>query len=163
RNLHRMASEAIAAGGTQAPYAWIVPPDQHDPTAAAKLVDLLLRHGVTVARAAGPLRVGWAEYPAGTVVVPAAQPYRAFLLTMLRPQRYPEVQGSSGGDILEPYDVTSWSLPISMGVEVVEAAQPVVGEVETIAEAPWPGGDVPAGAGGWLVSHAADGVFPLMN
>ncbi len=163
RNLHRMASEAIAAGGTQAPYAWIVPPDQHDPTAAAKLVDLLLRHGVTVTRAAGPLRVGWAEYPAGTVVVPAAQPYRAFLLTMLRPQRYPEVQGSSGGDIFEPYDVTSWSLPISMGVEVVEAAQPPVGALETIAEAPWPGGEVPAAAGGWLVSHAADGVFPLMN
>ncbi|HXT19967.1 MAG TPA: M14 family metallopeptidase, partial [Thermoanaerobaculia bacterium] len=163
RNLHHMASEAIAAGQTEAPYAWIVPPDQRDPTAAAKLVDLLLRHGVTVTRAAGPVRLGFAEYPAGTVVIPAAQPYRAFLLTMLRPQRYPEVQGSSGGDILEPYDVTSWSLPISMGVEVVEAGQPPVGALETIAETPWPGGEVPAGAGGWLVSHAADGVFPLMN
>jgi len=158
-----MASAAIAAGQTQAPYAWIVPPDQRDPTAAAKLVDLLLRHGVEVRRAAGPVRLGFTEYPAGTVVVPAAQPYRAFLLTMLRPQRYPEVQGSSGGDILEPYDVTSWSLPISMGVEVVEAGQPPVGRLETIAEVPWPGGEVTAATGGWLVSHAADGVFPLMN
>jgi hypothetical protein len=171
RNLHHMASEAIAVGQTQAPYAWIVPPDQRDPTAAAKLVDLLLRHGVAVTRAAGPIRMalsenlglGFTEYPAGTVVVPAAQPYRAFLLTMLRPQRYPEVQGSSGGEILQPYDVTSWSLPISMGVEVVEAAQPPVGQLEAIAETLWPGGDVAAGAGGWLVSHAADGAFPLMN
>ncbi|HEV8238964.1 MAG TPA: M14 family metallopeptidase [Thermoanaerobaculia bacterium] len=163
RNLHRMASKAIDAGKNEAPYAWIVPPDQRDPTAAAKLVDLLLRHGVEVTRAAGPLKLGFTEYPAGTVVVPAAQPYRAFLLTMLRPQRYPEVQGSNGGDILEPYDVTSWSLPISMGVEVVEAQQPPVASLEPIAETPWPGGDVPAGAGGWIVSHAADGVFPLMN
>jgi hypothetical protein len=67
------------------------------------------------------------------VVIPAAQPYRAFLLTMLRPQRYPEVQGSSGGDILEPYDVTSWSLPLSMGVEVVEAGEPPVGSLEPIS------------------------------
>ena len=163
RNLHHMASGAIDAGRTQAPYAWIVPPDQRDPTAAAKLVDLLLRHGVEVRRAAAPLKLGFAEYPAGTVVIPAAQPYRAFLLTMLRPQRYPEVQGSNGGDILEPYDVTSWSLPISMGVDVVEAQQPAVGALETISQAPWPGGDVATGAGGWVVSHAADGVYPLMN
>src|SRR4029079_9371381 len=93
----------------------------------------------------------------------AAQPYRAFLLTMLRPQRYPEVQGSNGGDILEPYDVTSVSLPISMGVDVVEAQQPAVGALETISETPWPGGDVTAGAGGWVVSPAAAGVYPLMN
>ncbi len=163
RNLHRMSSEAIAAGDAGPPYAWVVPPSQHDPTAAWKLVDLLLRHGVTVTRATGPLRVGLAEYPAGTVVVPAAQPYRAFLLTMLRPQRYPEVKGSGGGEILEPYDVTSWSLPIAMGVEVVEATQRPVGAVGAVEAAPWPGGDVAAGAGGWLVSHGADGVYPLMN
>jgi len=163
RNVHRMASEAIAAGGGSAPYAWIVPPGQHDEVAAARLVDLLLRHGVTVTRAASPIRVGFAEYPAGTVVVPAAQPYRAFLLTMLRPQRYPEVQGSSGGAILEPYDVTSWSLPISLGVDVLEAGEPIAGALEPIAGAPWPGGEVAASAGGWLVSHAADSVYALMN
>jgi hypothetical protein len=167
RNLHRMAAEAIAAGAAGPPYGWVVPPGQHDPTAAAALVDLLLRHGVAVTRSTGPLRIdaggGFAEYPPGTVVVPAAQPFRAFLLTMLRPQRYPEVRGSGGGDILAPYDVTSWSLPIAMGVEVVEAAQPPVGAVEPIATAPSPGGDVAAGAGGWLVSHAADGVYELMN
>jgi hypothetical protein len=163
RNVHRMATEAMAAGSSSAPYAWIVPPGQHDEVAAARLVDLLLRHGVTVTRAASPIRVGFAEYPAGTVVVPAAQPYRAFLLTMLRPQRYPEVQGSNGGAILEPYDVTSWSLPISLGVDVVEAGEPLRGELAPIAEAPWPGGDVAPAAGGWLVSHAADSVYPLMN
>ena len=163
RNLHRMASEAIAAGEAGPPYAWVIPPAQHDPTAAWKLVDLLLRHGVTVTRSTGPLRVGVAEYPAGTVVVPAAQPYRAFLLTMLRPQRYPEVKGTGGGEILEPYDVTSWSLPIAMGVEVVEATQQPAGAVEAVGAAPWPGSEVAAGAGGWLVSHGADGVYPLMN
>ncbi len=43
---------------------------------------------------------------------------------MLRPQRYPEVRNATDAGILEPYDVASWSLPLSMGVEVVEAMQP---------------------------------------
>jgi hypothetical protein len=163
RNVYRMASEAIAAGRSGAPYAWVVPPGQHDPVAAAKLVDLLLRHGVTVTRAKGPLRLGFATFPAGTIVIPAAQAYRAFLLTMLRPQRYPEVQGSNGGAILEPYDVTSWSLPISLGVDVVEAGEAVEGAVEPIAAADWPGGAVAAGAGGWSVSHAVDSFYPFLN
>ena len=163
RNVHRMASEAIAAGAGGPPYGWIMPPGQHDPVAASKLVDLLLQHGVRVERATAPLRLGFAEYPAGTVVVPAAQAYRAFLLTMLRPQRYPEVQGSTGGPIFEPYDVTSWSLPLSMGVEVVEAAQPLAGERAALDAVEWPGSDVGEAAGGWLVSHAADSVYPLMN
>ena len=84
--------------------------------AAALLVDLLLRHGVRVAAAEEPFTVGRTGYPAGTQVIPAAQAYRAFLLSMLRPQRYPEVRPYVNGPILPPYDVTSWSLPISMGL-----------------------------------------------
>ena len=56
-------------------------------------------------------------------MIPASQAYRAFLLTMLRPQRYPEVMPYAGGPIYPPYDVTSWSLPIGMGVETFEVGR----------------------------------------
>ncbi|HVR96691.1 MAG TPA: M14 family metallopeptidase, partial [Thermoanaerobaculia bacterium] len=117
-NFYRMGREAAARGASEPPYAFIVPADQHDSVAAARLVDLMLRHGVRVERAEAPFNSGRAAYPAGTYVIPAAQPYRQFLLTMLRPQRYPEVIAYEGGPVLAPYDVTSWSLPIAMGVEV---------------------------------------------
>jgi len=119
-NFARMAATASERGRSQPPYAFVVPPDQHDPAAAARLVELLLRHGVEVHRAPVEFVAGRHRFPAGSHVLLAAQPYRAFLLTMLRPQRYPEVVPYEGGPILPPYDVTSWSLPIAMGVETIE-------------------------------------------
>lgn len=166
RNFHRMASEAVAAGTNQAPYAWIVAPDQHDPVAAALLVDLLLRHGVEVSAAREDFTVARTAYPAGTQVIRAAQPYRAFLLSMLRPQRYPEIRPYVGGPIFPPYDVTSWSLPISMGVEVVESSEPLRGNFEILDTARWPGGalDGPVSTrGGYLISHAADSSAAATN
>jgi Zinc carboxypeptidase len=164
-NVYRMARESIERGSSEPPYAFIVPVDQHDPVAAALLVDLLLRHGVRVERARAPFTLGRETYAEGTYVIPAAQPYRAFLLTMLRPQRYPEVIPYVGGPVLPPYDVTSWSLPIAMGVEVVEAAGPIAGTtVLAPIDAPvWPGGEVAPGAGGYLISHRDDSAFTALN
>jgi hypothetical protein len=43
---------------------------------------------------------------------------------MMEPQRYPEVRLQPGRDILRPYDVASWTLPLQMGVKVERAAMP---------------------------------------
>jgi hypothetical protein len=163
RNFYRMGREEIDSGRAGDPAAWIVPPDQHDPVAAGRLIELLLRHGVRVLSATEPVRAGRQSFPAGTQIIPAAQPYRAFLLTMLRPQRYPEVRPYRDGPILPPYDVTSWSLPISMGVEVIEVPEPPDGASERIASPVWPDSEVPEAAGGWLVEHSADSATTLTN
>jgi hypothetical protein len=111
-----MARLATERGSQEPPYAFIIPADQRDPVAAALLVDLMIRHGVRVQRAEAPFTVGRTTYPAGTYVLPAAQPYREFLLTMLRRQRYPEIIPYEGGPVMPPYDVTAWSLPLSVVV-----------------------------------------------
>ena len=162
-NMDRMARWSIDNGRKMPPYAFVVPPDQHDPVAAAKLVDLMLRHGVEVARATEPFQVGYSVYPAGTTVIPAAQPYRPFLLTMLRNQRYPEVRNSTDGGILEPYDVASWSLPLSMGVHVVEAGEPLTASLEPLAEAVWPEAQITEPFAGYLIPASADSVYPAIN
>ena len=153
----------MEAGETGAPFGWVISPEQHDPTAAGKLLQLLIEHGVRVFRAEEPLVVGLTTYPSGTYVIPAAQPYRAFLLTMLRPQRYPEVVPYKGGPIFPPYDVTSWSLPISMGVQVDEidrAMESSLIRVEVYSPAIEP---LEEAVGGYLISHAADGAYTTMN
>ena len=163
RNMDRMARESIARGESEPPYAFVIPPEQHDPVAAGRLVELLLRHGVEVMRAGEPLEVGYSIYPKGTTVIPVAQPYRPFLLTMLRPQRYPEVRASAEGPILPPYDVTSWSLPISMGVEIVEATEPPVGSLEPLTEPSWPTAQLDESAAGFLIPAAADRAYTAVN
>ena len=40
---------------------------------------------------------------------------------MLEPQRYPEVRPAEGREILRPYDVATWTLPLMMGVAVERA------------------------------------------
>jgi len=162
-NMNRMARWSIENGSTEPPYAFVIPPDQHDPVAAAKLVDLLLRHGVEVATASEPLEVGYSVYPAGTTVIPAAQPYRPFLLTMLRPQRYPEVRNATDGGILAPYDVASWSLPISMGVNIVEATDPVTSSLEQLSEPDWPAAHLDPEAAGYLIPAGADTAYTAIN
>lgn len=163
RNFAVMAREATTAGEDGPPYGWIVSPDQHDPVAAGKLVELLLRHGVRVYAADEPLTVGRATYPAGTHVIPAAQPYRAFLLTMLREQRYPEVRPHVDGPIIPPYDVTAWSLPLLMGVDLVESSTPLEGAMSRLSEPRWPGGEVAPSEAGYLISHAADSAAIAVN
>jgi hypothetical protein len=162
-NMNKMARWSINNGTTEPPYAFVIPPEQHDPVAAAKLVELLLRHGIEVAQASEELQVGYSVYPAGTTVIPAAQPYRPFLLTMLRPQRYPEVRNASDGGILAPYDVASWSLPLSMGVEVVEAAKPIETSLEPLTEVNWPRPQIDEAAAGHLIPAASDSAYPAIN
>ena len=164
-NVDRMAREAIARGASEPPFAFIVPLEQHDEVAARRMVALLLRHGVEVFRAQEELQVGFARYPVGSVVIPAAQPYRPFLLTMLRPQRFPEVRASVGGPVIEPYDVTSWSLPLTMGVEIVEAPAPVSGRLETLTEADWPrrAVTIDGEAAGTRFPAGADSLYAAVN
>ena len=163
RNFRRMGHEAIAAGESAPPYGWILLPEQHDPVAAGKLVELLLAHGVRVFAADEPFKVGRTSYPAGTHIIPAAQPYRAFLLTMLREQRYPEVRAHSDGPIIPPYDVTAWSLPLLMGVDLEESVTPIAAPMTAISEPLWPGGTVSPSDGGYLISHAADSAPIAVN
>jgi hypothetical protein len=162
-NMNTMARWSIDNGSTEPPYAFVIPPDQHDPVAAAKLVDLMLEHGVEVAQAAEDLQIGYSVYPAGTTVIPAAQPYRPFVLTMLQPQRYPEVRNATDAGILEPYDVASWSLPLSMGVEVVEAVDPIETPLESLTEANWPRPQIDLDGAGHLIPAGSDSAYPAIN
>jgi hypothetical protein len=110
RNLYVRAAEAIALGETGE--AYLIPGKQHDPAAARRLALLLADHNVEV------LTDGSAYW------VPMAQPYSRFVREMLEPQKYPEVRPASGSDILRPYDVASWTLPLMMGVTVERASLP---------------------------------------
>ena len=115
-----LCRKEVEKGRTEAPYYFVLPRDQRDPGELAALVKLLQRHGVTVDRLTGDTVVGELHLSAGDLVVPLSQPYRAFVKEVMEAQRYPERHYVPGGDVIRPYDITSWSLPLHMGVRSIQ-------------------------------------------
>ncbi len=118
QNFYDMGARAVDAGTRGAPFAFIVPPEQHDPAAAKKLEDLLLQSGVEIHRALEPFRADGDPYPAGTDIILLSQPYRAYVKTLLERQDYPRTRAAGGASEGRPYDVAGWTLPAQMGVSV---------------------------------------------
>lgn len=118
QSFYDMGRHQIDAGRQGGPFAFIIPPDQRDPYTAAKLEDLLLRGAVEIERAIEPFRADGNPYPAGSDIILLAQPYRAYVKTLLERQQYPARRPSPGAAPDRPYDVTGWTLPAQMGVDV---------------------------------------------
>jgi hypothetical protein len=117
-NFYDMGARAVEAGRRGGPFAFVVPGEQHDPRAAAKLEELLLQGSIEIHRALEPFQAGDGSYPAGTDIILLAQPYRAYVKTLLERQDYPGRRPSRDAPAERPYDVAGWTLPAQMGVDV---------------------------------------------
>ncbi|MFO0953580.1 MAG: hypothetical protein U0835_20995 [Isosphaeraceae bacterium] len=122
-NLLAMARDSVARGKSSPPYAWVVPAEQRDPGSVARMLQALRDTGVEVHRAKESFRASGREFPAGTWVLPADQPYRAHLKDMMERQDYP-TRLTADGKAEPPYDVAGWTLPLMTGVEAVELSVP---------------------------------------
>ena len=111
QNALTRARDVVAGFG--ASDAFRIPAAQRDAAGAARLAGLLAEHGVELKAAAN-----------GDVYVPLAQPYGRFAVEMLTPQRYPETKLVQGKEIVRPYDVSAWTLPLMMGVSVERTTLP---------------------------------------
>ncbi|MGC9344460.1 MAG: hypothetical protein ACP5E3_17275, partial [Bacteroidales bacterium] len=77
------------------------------------------------------------NYSEGDIVIPLSQPYRAFIKEVMEDQEYPVRHYTPGGEIIKPYDITSWSLPLHNGVESYEVNNKIKGitqKLELIAD-----------------------------
>jgi hypothetical protein len=146
-----LCRKEVEKGRSQAPFYFVLPQRQIDRGALPSLIELLLQHGVRVYRLTAELRLGGKVYEPGDVVVPLAQPYRAFVKEVMEAQRFPVRHYTPGGEIIRPYDITSWSLPLHRGLrsdqieirsEALESAlEPIVEALErpqiSLSEGPW--------------------------
>ncbi len=142
RGFYQMNLQGIEKGKSEAPYGFIIPANQRDPITAAKMVDILLEHGLKIYQTKKEVIVDNKFYPAGSIVIPTAQSLRSFIMEILDIQRYPEVKLSRDSDPLPPYDVTAWSLPLLMGVKCDRIEKPISFETEILKEAPYPTGKI---------------------
>src|SRR4029453_10554098 len=67
-------------------------------------------------RATAPFQVAGKSYPAGSIVVKAAQAFRPHVLDMFEPQDHPNDFAYPGGPPIPPYDSAGWTLAYQMGI-----------------------------------------------
>ncbi len=146
-----MAQQQIAAGRSNE--FWRIPRAQRDPVTAAHLAHLLDDNAIEVL-------VTPTDF-----LVPTAQPYGKYAGELLGIQHYPEVRLAADGPILRPYDVTTWSLPLLMGVDVRKETVPASesSAARPITDTDWPRGGI-AGTGSVVaLRRDANNAFRVVN
>lgn len=155
RGVATMAMQAVQTADSQV--CWRIPvEDQRDPVTAARLVALLLEHGVEVRESSD----------GKTFLVPTAQPYGRFVDEMMGIQRYPEVRPAPNSGILEPYDVAAWSLPLMMGVRANRGVvrPELLSSSKLLKSAEWPSGGLSNSSGKYFsIAAHENNIFALAN
>ncbi|MCU0226611.1 MAG: M14 family metallopeptidase [Bryobacterales bacterium] len=151
----RVAQDQIEAGKRGSPYAYVIPAKQWDPSNAQEMLRRLQANGVQVQRAEAAFTADGREYPAGSYVIPAGQPFRAYLMDLLEAHKYPEVR-PNGGPVLAPYDSSGYTLAMQMGVDTVRVNDQIQGSFTTLTELPRPAAvlDRKQNASFWAIADA---------
>jgi len=146
-----LGRRAVEAGRQGDPFAYLLPPGARDPEARARLATVLLQGGVEVLRAESAFSADGQAYPAGTLVVPMAQPFRSHAKDLLEPQRYPMIEGKP------PYDVAGWTLPFTMNVPAVTVRAPFAARLTGVDSVPVPPGRVVGSGDVYALSNRTNG------
>lgn len=128
--------ERAARGRPGWPQAILLPIEGTDPDALAELLRILRTADVEVRRATRAFEAGGARYPAGTYVIPMAQPYAGFAKALLEQQAYPQLREYEGGPLRRPYDVTAHTLSLLMGVPAVHVRERVTVPLSDVVPVP---------------------------
>jgi hypothetical protein len=118
----RRGATALGQKGTR---EYLVAPGK-DPSRAARLARLLAAQGIQVKRAEEAFQSGSQQMPAGTFIIPLAQPAGRLARNLLEPDikmddAFLKEQDRRRKARLpdQIYDVTAWSLPLMFDVDVV--------------------------------------------
>ncbi len=147
RNFYRLNRQAIKKGTTEPPYYFIVPQNQWDRSAAFTMLQKLRLGNVKVHVATQDFVYNGRQFHTGDFVIPVAQPNRAYIIDLLSRHHYPDLRQFPGGPPRRPYDVTTWTLPLQMGVEVIRVDSPLSIASKPVEPAPLL--DIPELTAGW--------------
>ncbi len=116
KNFYALNREGIDKGRNQAPFQVIIPLKQHDPNAAALMLERLKLAGVRIFKAEEAFEYDGRRYSPGSFIIPLSQPIRAYVKDLFEVQKYPDLYDYPDGPPTKPYDYTGWTLPLQMGV-----------------------------------------------
>jgi hypothetical protein len=121
-NFYQKSRNAIEAGRKEAPYAFIIPAGQRDPTRVAFVVNTLRMQGIEVGRAGAEVKLADGTYPAGSYLVKRDQPYGRLAKILLEKQNYPDPN-------LRTYDDSGWTMGLLTHTEIKDTSDKTVLDV----------------------------------
>ena len=142
RNFYRIHKKAVTR--TEPPFAFIIPSEQRDLASAIKMMQTLQLGDVEVHQARADFMAGGQNYPAGTFIIYMAQSFGGYAKALLENQVYPEIRETPNSPLKTPYDVVAHTLPLLMGVKVLQIDQPFQVEVVKLDEIQQPAGSITA-------------------
>ncbi len=128
----QLTRKQVALGASEAPYAYVIPDNQRDPSAVQRLIEVLRIGGVEVSKATAAFTADGRQYSAGSYVVNMAQPFRAHAKDLLEVQQFPRMEQYPGGPVDPPYDVAGWTLPMQLGVTAEAVTSAPLRDVSTV-------------------------------
>jgi hypothetical protein len=166
-NRYQAARDNMERFRKDPPFAYVIPQDQHDLPTAAILVQKLLLNGIEVHQAAQPFQANGRNYKTGSWVILMDQPFSPLVKELFEVQQYPDLRATPASPPVLPYDVTGWTLPMQMGVEVNAVLKPVDAEqrahLTLVEKFVAPTGGVQGQGSNITLSHDTNASFQALN
>lgn len=161
-NFSKSNREAIDTGQEQPPFAYVIPAEQHDPTAAAALLNTLLRSGVRIHRAEETVPVAGRTLAKGDYVVLLAQSFRPYLRDVMEPQ--PRRHDSAHTDRPPaPHGSPARTLPLMLGVKPWRVDEPFEARLTPLEHLPPSEASTVHHDRPYFIPHTTDASFFLVN
>lgn len=163
RNFYRIHKKAV--NRTEPPFAFIIPSQQRDPGSAIKMMQTLQMGDVEVHQANTSFVADGQDYPPGTYIIYMAQPFGGYAKALLENQVYPEIRDTPNGPLKTPYDVVAHTLPLLMGVRIVQIDQPFQADAVILEEIQKPASSIAAieDAFGYAWGHETNDDIVALN
>jgi hypothetical protein len=146
-NFYVKTRNSMERGLDAPPHAYVIPV-QRDMTRPAELMRVLRAQGIEIRRATEPIEVEEGEFPTGSYIVKAGQPYWSLARNLLEVQDFPD-------PALRTYDDSGWTMGYAFNVDVTEVHDKGVLDVEAtvVDEIDVPGSVAGSGTTGLAVAH----------
>jgi len=125
-----------------APYAYIVPTNQKDPSSMKILLNTLITGDVNIYTADQEFEADGIKYPSGSFIIPLAQAFGRYAKTLLEIQKYPDLRDSPDQSPKRPYDVTAHTMPLTMHVAAYEVREKIETPLEKVTRVELPVGKI---------------------
>ncbi|MEO8028819.1 MAG: M14 family zinc carboxypeptidase, partial [Bryobacteraceae bacterium] len=114
-NFYKKSRNSIESGKKDAPYGYVIPTNQADPTRIAFVAGILRLQGIEIGRATAEVRLKEGTFPEGSLIVKRDQPYGRLAKILLEKQNFPDAN-------LRTYDDAAWTMGLMTHTKIVESA-----------------------------------------